>query len=129
MERSRTQNKGRAQFAATGNRLRVFQRAEIPGRFLIHDDENLFVAALINISAGGIFLADLTGIPKGSTVRIVLKSPDLTSVVQATGTVVRVENGKRRGVAVEFTSISSRSREIIQNYVFERRMESSLKAA
>jgi len=130
MERSRTQVSGRTAFAThTGTRLRVFHRAEIEGRVFIHDDENLFNAALVNISAGGVFVRGLTSIPEGSLVRLVVKSANLESVVQATGTVVRVETGDRRGLAVEFTSISSKAREIIQNCVFERRMESSLKAA
>lgn len=110
-----------------GQRLRVFQRAAIPGEVLIHDDSQLFIARLNNISAGGIFIDDLTSLPHGSQVRIVVKSPKLDTAVQATGTVVRVENSGRRGVAVEFTSISSKSREVIQNCVFETRMETALR--
>lgn len=110
-------------------RLRVFERARVSGFVMIHDEEHLFIAPLDNISAGGLFLNELVAIPAGKMVRIVVKSPRLEHPVQAKGTVVRIEKRDRKGMAVEFTSISSRAREIIQNCVFEARMESALKAA
>lgn len=121
---------GKASFkSGEGQRLRVFQRAKVAGQVLIHDEERLYIAPLQDISAGGIFVGQLVGIPKGRHVRIVVKSPKLETPVQAIGTVVRVEKNGKAGLAVEFTSISSRAREIIQNCVFETRMESALKAA
>ncbi len=119
---------GTAKFEVSpGQRLRVFQRATIPGEVIIHDDAELFVAKLSNISAGGVFIEDLSALREGAHVRIVVKSPKLDAAVQATGTVVRIEKNGRRGVAVEFTSISSKAREVIQNCVFETRMETALK--
>ncbi len=113
----------------TGQRLRVFERASISGSVMIHDEEHLFVAPLSNISAGGVFIDKLISIPAGKVVRIVVKSPKLDKPVQAKGTIVRVESDERRGTAVEFTSISSQAREVIQNCVFETRMEGALKVA
>lgn len=112
-----------------GQRLRVFQRAAIVGEVIIHDDERLFIAPLSNISAGGLFIDELTNISKGITVRVVVKSPRLEHPVQAVGTVVRVEEKQRRGLAIEFTSISNTAREVIQNCVYETRMQTALKAA
>lgn len=112
-----------------GQRLRVFERARIAGQVLIHDEEHLFLAPINNISAGGLFIEQLMSLPTGSVVRIVVKSPKLELPVQAMGTVVRIENDKRQGTAIEFTSITSRAREVIQNYVFETRMEGALKVA
>jgi c-di-GMP-binding flagellar brake protein YcgR len=112
-----------------GQRLRVFQRAKVTGLVFIHNEEHLYIAPLQNISAGGLFVDHLCDIPTGTHVRVVVKSPKLEIAVQARGHVVRIESGNRSGLAVEFTSISSRAREIIQNCVFETRMESALKAA
>ena len=56
-------------------------------------------------------------LPEGSQVRVVVKSAKLTDPIQATGTIIRVETEDRQGLAVEFTSISSHSREVIQNCV------------
>lgn len=115
--------------SANGTRLRVFERASISGQVMIHDEEHLFVAPLNNISAGGLFIDKLVSIPTGRVVRIVVKSPKLDKPVQAKGTIVRVESDQRRGSAVEFTSISASAREVIQNCVFETRMEGALKVA
>jgi len=112
-----------------GQRLRVFERAAIGGQVLIHDETHLFIAPLTNISAGGLFVGQLVSIPEGKVVRIVVKSPKLENPVQATATVVRVQHNGVRGLAIEFTSISSRAREVIQNCVYEVRMESALRAA
>lgn len=119
----------KVRFKPEGRRLRVFQRAQLPGRVMVHDDTQLFIAPLENISAGGLFIDQLMNIPSGKTVRVVVKSPRLDSPIQATGTVVRVERDDRKGLAIEFTSISSRARESIQNCVFESKMEKVLKVA
>ncbi len=128
MTRVQPKLNGTAKFdVSPGQRLRVFQRATIPGEVIIHDDAALFIARLNNISAGGVFIEDLTALKPGSQVRIVVRSPKLDVTVQATGTVIRCEKEGRRGVAIEFTSISSKAREVIQNCVFETRMETALK--
>ncbi len=119
----------KVRFKPEGRRLRVFQRAQLDGRVLVHDDTQLFIAPLENISAGGLFIDQLMNIPTGKTVRVVVKSSKFGAPIQATGTVVRVERDDRKGLAIEFTSISSRSREQIQNCVFENRMEKVLKVA
>lgn len=110
-------------------RLRVFPRANISGHVFIHDEEHLFIAPLINVSAGGVFVDKLVALGEGAVVRIVIKSPRLTQAIQATGTVVRIEKKDRNGLAVEFTSISADSRELIQNYVYESKMETALRVA
>jgi len=119
----------KVKFKPEGRRLRVFQRAQLPGRVMVHDDTQLFIAPLENISAGGLFIDQLMNIPSGKTVRVVVKSPKLEAPIQATGTVIRVERDNRHGLAIEFTSISSRARETIQNCVFESKMEKVLKVA
>lgn len=119
----------KVRFKPEGRRLRVFQRAQLPGQVIVHDDAQLFIAPLENLSAGGLFIDQLMEIPAGRSVRVVVKSPRLENPIQATGTVVRVERDDRKGLAIEFTSISSRSRETIQNCVFESRMEKVLKVA
>ncbi len=110
-------------------RLRVFHRARVTGSVMVHDDNELYIAPLHNISAGGLYVDEIISIPPGKIVRLVVKSPKLQEPVQASGTVVRIDKGKCPGLAIEFTSISSHAREVIQNCVFETRMESSLKAA
>lgn len=119
----------KVKFPAEGQRLRVFQRANIQGQVLIHDENQLYIAPLQNISAGGLFIDELIQLPAGSHVRVVVKSDKLQAPVQATGTVVRIEKEDRKGLAIEFTSISSRAREVIQNCVFETRMERVLRVA
>lgn len=110
------------------NRLRVFQRVSVDGQVLIHDEEQLFIAPLNNISAGGLFVNDLVDLPRGRTVRVVVKSSKLKGPVQANGTIVRIQEGEHgRGIAIEFTSISSAAREAIQSCVYESRMGSALK--
>ena len=130
MMRSPTHLSGQIQFISTeGQRLRVFQRVRIDGEVIVHDEERLHIARLQDISAGGLFIEDLNSIPPGKQVRLVIKSSKLQKAVQATGKIVRVEKELGNGSAVEFTSISSRAREIIQNCVFEQRMERALKVA
>lgn len=116
-------------FKREGKQFQVYQRALISGQVMIHDDTQLFIAPLKNISGGGVFIDQLVELPEGSQVRLVVKSPKLQTPVQATGTIVRVEQDARQGLAVEFTSISTRCREVIQNCVFENRMERVLKVA
>lgn len=116
-------------FETDSNRARAFKRAPMAGRVFIHDEDRLYIAPLNNLSAGGFFVDYLVNIPEGAEVRVVIKSSRLAAPVQAVGTVVRVEDAERRGLAVEFTSITKQSREIIQNGVAEARVESALKAA
>ena len=110
-------------------RLRLFQRAKILGTVMIHDEEHLYIAPLEDISAAGVFIDQLENFSEGSQVRMVVKAGELGEPVQATGKVVRVQSGAKQGLAVEFTSISSRARERIQNYVFESRLEANLRGA
>lgn len=109
--------------------VRNFHRVQIRGHVMIHDEERLFIAPLDNISAGGLFINQLVSLPAGREVRVVVKSSKLQHPVQAIGRVVRVETDGRRGIAVEFTSISGDAKEIIQNCVFESRMENALQVA
>ena len=129
MSRTFADKAGKIDFKADPRRLRVFQRAMVPGHVIVHDDTELFIAPLQNISAGGLFIDEIVSIPRGKVVRIVVKSPRLQEPVQALGNVVRIEKAGKRGLAIEFTSISPHAREVIQNCVFETRMESALKAA
>jgi c-di-GMP-binding flagellar brake protein YcgR len=112
---------------AGGAPVRAFHRVAVRGHVMIHDDERLYIAPLENISAGGIFINQLISLPTGRMVRVVVKSSKLRAPVQAIGRVVRVEADNRRGLAVEFTSLSSQAKEVIQNCVFEARMENALK--
>lgn len=109
--------------------VRSFHRAPIRGHVMIHDEERLFIAPLENISAGGLFINQLVSLPAGREVRIVVKSSKLQAPVQAVGRVVRVESDNRRGLAVQFTSLSNEAKAIIQNFVFESRMETALQVA
>jgi c-di-GMP-binding flagellar brake protein YcgR len=120
--------KRRAAFS-TNDRLQVFKRINLRGEVIIHDEEKLFIAPLSNISAGGLFVSFLNTLPLGDEVRVVIRSPRLEGPIQAHGTVVRIEKDGRKGLAVEFTSISSEARERIQNCVFEQRLETVLKVA
>lgn len=107
----------------------VFPRAELKGQVMIHDDEHLFIAPILNVSAGGLFIDQLVSIPAGRQVKLVLKSTSLNVPVQAQGTVTRVERGAKRGLAVQFKSLPVQAREAIETFVFEARMESALKVA
>ncbi len=107
----------------------MYQRAHLDGEVLIHDENQLFIASVNNISAGGIFIDRLTTLPEGAVVRIVLKSRTLPGPLQAEGTIVRIEKSSRRGSAVRFTLLTEEAREIIANYVLESRMEGALKVA
>ena len=120
-------NKNESKTLSETRRYQVFQRAAIQGSVLIHDEDQLYIAPLNNISAGGLFADRLVTIPEGRVVRVVVKSPRFEQPVQARGTVVRIQGEDRPGVAVEFTSISSRARDIIKHCVQEARMESALK--
>ncbi len=97
---------------------RVFPRADFPGRVYVHDADKLYIAPLINISASGIFVKDITSIPCGTEVKLVIKSPSLARSIQARGDVVRVEKGKNRhGLAVHFTDIASDTKSVIEKSV------------
>lgn len=99
------------------NRARQFVRAAMVGRVYIHDENQLFIAPLNNISAGGLFIDGLTDIPCGQTVKVVIKSPSLAEPVQAEGSVVRVETAARKGLAVQFSRISESAQTIIARSV------------
>jgi len=107
----------------------IFPRAALHGQVLIHDDEHLFIAPVNNLSAGGMFIEQLINIPSGREVKLVLKSDQLTVPIQAHGTVVRVERGGRRGLAVQFIGLDSAAKETIESFVLEARVESALKVA
>jgi len=108
-------------------RLRAYSRIEISGDVVIHNDEDLYIAPLANLSAGGCFITQLNSIPLGTEVRVVVRSTKLKSPVQAQGIVVRVENQARVGTAIEFTSIPEESRDQIQTLVYEHKVHSALK--
>ncbi|MBI1860809.1 MAG: PilZ domain-containing protein [Deltaproteobacteria bacterium] len=111
-------------------RLQVFKRVQLRGKVFIHNDDELYQASIGNISAGGLFLNDVTELKLGSVVRVVIKAQGLDMPIQAVGRVVRIEaDDIRTGLAVEFTSISRQSREDIQNCVHEARMRDALKTA
>lgn len=103
-------------------RFQVFKRAELSGQVLIHDECQLFCVELKNISAGGLYLKDCSPLrwTEGRPVRVVIKAKGLATAVQAQGKVVRVE--AKKGLAVEFTSISHQNRSLIQDCVTEARM-------
>ena len=96
---------------------------------MIHNEERLFIAPLVNISAGGLFVSHLVTLPVGSEVKLIVKGERFSQPVQAEGTVVRVDTEHRLGLAVQFTQISEQSKEAIQANVYELRMEAALKAA
>lgn len=108
-------------------RLRAYERVNVSGDVVIHNEENLFIAPLANLSAGGCFVSDIQTIPEGTEVKIVVRCKKLIHPIQARGTVVRIENGPRRGAAIEFTSITPKCRETIQTLVHELKVESALK--
>ena len=110
-------------------KVQVHKRAMVEGKVFIHDEEHLFIAPLNNISAGGIFIDQLIAIPEGSEVRVVVKSPGLNEAIQVSGKVVRVEQGSRKGMAIQFEEVSTRAKEIIEICVAEKRMQNVLKAA
>lgn len=112
---------------ALNQRLRAFARVELTGEVMIHNEEDLFIAPLANLSAGGCFISQLNSIPLGTEVKVVVRSGKLKSPVQAQGVVVRVENQKRVGTAIEFTSIAEESRDLIQTLVYEHKVQSALK--
>ena len=77
-------------------------RRALPGRVFIHDEEQIFIAPLNNLSRGGLFMDKLVSLEVGQKVKIVVKSHALPEPIHAHGTVVRVEMEKRWGTAVEF---------------------------
>ena len=98
---------------------RAHRRMEVNGSVYIHNDEHLYIAPLKNLGAGGAFVGSLISLLEGSLVRVTIKSPHLDAPVQAVGKVVRVENDSRRGLAVQFTSISTRSKKAIETCVLD----------
>ena len=118
---------GTAAKASIKTTTRAYPRADVSGRVFIHDEERLYIAPLSNLSAGGIFVGDLVALPEGSRVRVVVKSPSLAAPVQALGSVVRVESEDRRGLAVQFTAISRKARDVISTCVSETQTQKALK--
>lgn len=101
----------------TNTAERIHLRASMEGRVYIHDENNLFIAPLNNISAGGLFIDGLTSLPEGSDVKVVIKSAKLNQPIQAEGHIVRIEDGGRIGSAVQFTAISAASQVLIDDTV------------
>lgn len=118
---------GSAEQKLTHRRLRAYARIEISGEVLIHNEEQLYIAPLSNLSAGGCFVSELNSIPEGSEVKIVVRSKRLKLPIQAKGVVVRVERTKRIGLAIEFTSIPEEARESIQTLVYEHKVQNALR--
>jgi len=110
----------------SSRRLRVYTRINLKGEVFIHNETQLFVAPLNNLSAGGCFVDSLNSIPQGSPVKVVVKSERLPAPIQASGVVVRVENDTRKGSAIEFTAINEISREQIQTLVYENKLQNAL---
>ena len=108
--------------------VRTHVRADITGKVFIHDENRLFIAPLSNLSAGGLFVDRLVSIPEGVLVRVVIKSDKLHGPVQALGKVVRVETNGRRGLAVQFTAISKKAREVISKSVSVAHVEEAIAA-
>lgn len=113
--------------ALNKKRLRVYARIRLEGEVFIHDEEDLYVAPLNNLSAGGCFVDSLNSLPAGSEVKVIVKAKRLPNPVQADGIIVRVENNSRQGTAIEFTSIAEESRELIQTLVYENKIQNALK--
>ncbi len=109
--------------AQTGANKRVHNRADIPGRIFIHDENRLFSAPMKNISAGGLYVGGLAEFPEGREVYVVVKSPYIEGgSIQARGTVVRVQGtDSEKGLAIQFTHISPSTQTLIQQTVDEER--------
>lgn len=127
--RSTSSSKKHGQIKPTYAKKQVFPRAGLTGQVIIHDDRNLYIAPISNLSAGGLFIEQLVNIPAGKQVKVVVKSDRLSTPIQIQGTVVRVERGGKRGLAVQFNEINADTKETIENFVFESRMETALKVA
>lgn len=107
---------------------RTYQRVDMKGRVYIHDAESLFIAPLKNISEGGVFIQGLTSLKLGKGVRVVIKCSAMAHPIQAKGRVVRVEDSRRKGSAVQFKNISVTDKMAIQTCV-EQSLEPVLYAA
>jgi PilZ domain len=130
MMRKPTQLNGTFKFNANiGSKFRIHPRVQLDGEVIIHDENRLYITSLNNISAGGVFVDNLTSIAQGRIVRVVIRSSRFKKPVQAKGTVVRIEDSKRRGLAIEFSILSSEAKTAIQQCVSETRMETALKVA
>jgi c-di-GMP-binding flagellar brake protein YcgR len=92
---------------------------------ILHNEEQIFIAPLENISAGGLFINHVIQLQVGTEVRLVVKSPKMGVSVQAVGQVVRVENEARKGSAIVFTTISEVAQQMINACVFEAKLEHS----
>lgn len=84
------------------NTTRKHPRYSLAGRVFIHDEEQIFIAPLNNVSRGGLFMEKLVSLEVGQKVKVVIKSHSLSEPIHAHGTVVRVEMDQRWGTAVAF---------------------------
>lgn len=109
--------------------IRVHPRVEMAGLVMIHNEERLYIAPLMDLSVGGAFVSQLVTLTPGSQVKVVLKGPRFATPVQVEGTVVRVEKSARKGSAVQFQGLTEMAKSAIQSCVFETRMEAALKVA
>lgn len=91
----------------TWKNVQVDPRATLKGEVLIHDDENLYIAPLENLSAGGAFIGKLISMPMGKAVSVVIRTGDFSPPVQARGYIVRVERNLLKGTAIKFHFISA----------------------
>lgn len=89
--------------------LRKHRRLQLTGKVFIHDQEHIFIAPLNNVSRGGVFVDKLVALDQGHPVKVVIKSADLHSPLQASGIVVRVESENRKGSAIQFNWIDSKA--------------------
>lgn len=81
---------------------RLYPRVKATGRVFIHDQEHIFIAPINNVSRGGIFVDKLVALEVGHQVKVIIKSDDFSSPLQASGKIIRVENDKRQGSAIQF---------------------------
>ena len=101
------------------NRAKVQKHPRTPlkGEVLIHDDENLFIAPLENLSSGGAFIGRLMAMPAGRMVSLVIRSNELSPPLQARGEIIRIESSLRQGSAVQFHTLSTADRYRIDQYI------------
>lgn len=120
--------KNKSQLITQAATLRTHHRVDMSGQVYIHDEQRLFIAPLKNISEGGVFIQGLTSLRLGKGVRVVIKCSAMAHPIQAKGRVVRVEDSKRKGSAVQFKELSVTDKTAIQTCV-EKNLEPVLYAA
>jgi len=84
------------------NRARKHERFSVLAKVIIHNEEQIFIAPLDNISMGDLFVEKLISLELGNRVKVIVKSSHFTQPLQASGTIVRVETQDRVGSAVQF---------------------------